>query len=837
MNLELKEFQQEAVVRLRDEVSWAKKESCERGRPQAVVLASPTGSGKTVITTCLMEEIIAGTDKIPAEPGAVFLWLSDQPELNEQSRKKIAAITSQFNEQDLVIVDTNFDQSTFEGGRIYFLNTQKLGKDKNLVTKGDMRQYTIWETIQNTENQLGDKFYLIIDEAHRGMNRSTRDENQTKTIVQKFVLGEADVIKPIKLILGVSATPDRFKQLLAETEAAYGRTPRPVNIPPEDVRNSGLLKDKIILFHPEVDQPTDWTLLSAAAKRWVMMRDTWNAYTSEQDIPPLHPAMVIQVEDRGRSVLTRTDLSLAIQTLEAEVGTIKNEELAHAFQEDGEITTSHHQIRKIDASCIQEETAVKFIFFKMALTTGWDCPRAEVMMSFRRAQDHTLIAQLIGRMIRTPFARRIEGQELLNSVSLYLPHFNRQGVDIVVQRLKNDPDSVPPTDVEEGNNQITLNRRNDKDATEAFKKLTGIPTYRIDKIRKQSNTRRLMKLSRLLTSIHAIDMDALDDTKKLILETLKGEMQQRRKEDIDFDKKINGCNEITLNAVTIEQGTWKDLGGQPERVVLNDRNIDDLFHRVGQRLGEGLEMEYWQTNYDPDEPQRPKLELFLTLQNQLTWETLEKVCNNRINVLFEKHKATISDLKSSDREQYNRVRELAKEPEAFGFLPPTEIIVVAGKEGFTLYNKHLYVDTDGNYIVDLNTWEQATIQNEIDRGDVIGWLRNYERKPWALSVPYEDGAAVLSMYPDFMVVRRHDGNLVVDLLEPHRPDIDDNWKKARGLAKYAKQHYMDIGRIELLRKKGNLMQRLNLGDGTIQNKVLNWVSSNDHLDQMFDELN
>lgn len=82
--------------------------------------------------------------------------------------------------------------------------------------------------------------------------------------------------------------------------------------------------------------------------------------------------MVIQVEDGSGSVLSRTDLALAIQTLESEVGQIKDEELAHAFQEDNEVTAGHHKIRKIDASSIQEETTVKFIFFKMALTTGWD---------------------------------------------------------------------------------------------------------------------------------------------------------------------------------------------------------------------------------------------------------------------------------------------------------------------------------------------------------------------------------------------------------------------------------------------------------------------------------
>lgn len=836
MKLELKEFQVDAVTELRKQVRNAKREAREGGA-QAVILASPTGSGKTVITTKLMEDILMGTDEIPAEPEAVFLWLSDQPELNEQSRKKIVSTSTRFREHELVIVDTDFDQKNFTGGRIYFLNTQKLGKDKNLVTKGDKRQFTIWETIESTEKELGDKFYLIIDEAHRGMNRTTREENQTQTIVQKFVLGEPGVIEPIKLILGVSATPDRFNNLLAATQATFGRMARPVNIRPDDVRNSGLLKDKIVLFHPDVEQPSDWTLLAAAAKRLVKMRTAWNDYTCEQGISAIHPAMVIQVEDGSGSVLTRTDLALAIQTLESEVGQIKDEELAHAFQEDNEVIAGHHKIRKIDASRIQEETTVKFIFFKMALTTGWDCPRAEVMMSFRRAQDHTLIAQLIGRMIRTPLARRVEGLELLNSVSLYLPHFNQQGVAAVVDRLKNDPDSVPPTDIDaDGNSQVTLVRK--KDVAECFKALSGLPTYRVEKIRKQSNARRLMKLSRLLTTLHAVDMDALDDTKALIVGTLKSEMQRLRTEDAEFDNKVSGCNEITVNAVTIEQGTWKDLGGSPERVTLNERNIDDLFHRVGQRLGEGLEMEYWQANYDPEDPNRPKLELFLTLQNQRAWDTLEKACEARIYALFAKNKTAIAGLKTSEREQYNKVRELAKEPEALEFAPPAEIIINVREDGFAAYNKHLYLDSDGNYLADLNTWEQATIQAEIDREEVLGWLRNYERKPWALALPYEDGATVLPMYPDFLVVRQEAEKQTVDILEPHSSALADSWKKAKGLAKYAKAHSMEpgLGRIELLRKNGNQLQRLSLNDPAIQQKVLNWVTSNEHLDQMFNEM-
>ncbi|WP_163602770.1 hypothetical protein, partial [Klebsiella pneumoniae] len=76
-------------------------------------------------------------------------------------------------------------------------------------------------------------------------------------------------------------------------------------------------------------------------------------------------------------------------------------------------------LRKVEASRIDADKNIGVVFFKTSLSTGWDCPRAEVMMSFRRAEDHTYIAQLLGRMVRTPLARRIEKDAALNDVHLF----------------------------------------------------------------------------------------------------------------------------------------------------------------------------------------------------------------------------------------------------------------------------------------------------------------------------------------------------------------------------------------------------------------------------------
>lgn len=834
MKLELKDFQQSAVRELLNRIEYAKL-GVQRSLPQAVVLASPTGSGKTVISTRLIEVILGADDSeeeytFTPEPDAVFLWLSDQPELNEQSRKKMVETSTRLNENSLVIVDTDFDQEAFTGGKVYFLNIQKLSRTSLLTTgHGDKRNFTIWQTITNTAKRLKDKFYLIIDEAHRGTRYTRNDISAQKTILQKFILG-ADEIPAIDLVLGISATPQRFVDLLQNQTS---RTPQTHEIKPDQIRSSGLLKDRIMLFHPADTQPSDWTLLAEAARHWRCMRDAWNAYTAEQSIPLVHPAMVIQTEDGDvRSPAFCAKMAEALRVLESVLGPIKDDELAHSFQEDFPVDAGSHKIRKIEASRIQEETSIKFIFFKMALTTGWDCPRAEVMMSFRRAQDDTLIAQLIGRMVRTPLARRIEGREELNTVSLYLPHYDKEGLERVVNHLKTDPDAVPPTDVEDGAKMVTFRR--DPDAADAFAALAGLPTYRVERVRKISNVRRMMNLAYLLTMKHGIDPEAYSEVKKLVINTLDAEVARLRGEDAQFDTKLDSFDEITINAVAVEQGTWQTLPGQPVKVLLDDKNVEELFNKAGARLGFGLHLDYWQARADLANPNRARLELFMVMQNDKAWEALEKAAAVRIAALLKAHKPTIRTLTTSEQEEYNKVQEVAKTPEALEFLAPMEIMVAIDPTDATVreYNKHLFLDTAGRFRMKSTEWERQVVESEAARVDVIGWLRNYERKPWALALPYDYLGAERPMYPDFLIVRRIASGLEVDILEPHSPHLADSYAKAKGLAQFAAKHMTRFGRIELIRVEGSDIRRLDLIDAATRQNVLK-VGSNAGLDLVF----
>ena len=98
---------------------------------------------------------------------------------------------------------------------------------------------------------------------------------------------------------------------------------------------------------------------------------------------------------------------------------------------------------------------------------------------------------------------------------------------------------------------------------------------------------------------------------------------------------------------------------------------------------------------------------------------------------------------------------------------------------------HIYQDEEGRLPEKLNTWEAATLNEEMARPDFVGWLRNRDRQPWALCIPYEMGGSWKSCYPDFLIFRKKDGQIIVDIVDPHLTSIEDAPQKASALAKYA----------------------------------------------------
>lgn len=157
---------------------------------------------------------------------------------------------------------------------------------------------------------------------------------------------------------------------------------------------------------------------------------------------------------------------------------------------------------------------------------------------------------------------------------------------------------------------------------------------------------------------------------------------------------------------------------------------------------------------------------------------------------------------------------------------PETINVDLDNDGDTCTD-HLFVNAEGTATFKLKGWEPQTLDEERKHPQYVCWLRNQDRKPWALCIPYECGNETKRFYPDFIVIR-HDGNNGYDfsLLEPHLDGKTDNLPKAKALAKYA-QDCLSFSRIQMLRMRGDRLLRLDFCKLAVRNKVLNCVTEED----------
>ena len=833
MKITLFDFQKEALAALRSKLTTARSAASPEN-PQAITLSAPTGSGKTVIMTALFEAILDAPDAqlewLPHEwqpqHDAVILWVSDMPELNEQTRRKIETQSDKVcRVSQLVTIDASFDEERLQGGRIYFINTQKLANDKLLTREGDKRTWSLWRTLTNTASTIPDRFYVVIDEAHRGMSNG-RGSSVAQSIMQRFIKGHAETgLLRAPLIIGVSATPKRFNDLLADTDHTISR----VSVPPEDVRASGLLKERILIHYPDTETKAEMGLLEEAARRWMTLSKQWDGYCRKEGERPVRPMMVVQVEDGTRDTLTKTSLGIALKAIENTIGrSLGDSELAHAFMDKVGVKAGDRPLRYIDPSRIEETPDVSVVFFKMALSTGWDCPRAEVMMSFRRAEDHTYIAQLLGRMVRTPLARRIERRAELNDVHLFLPHFDSKAVKDVIKALQTS-ENVPPAEFADARELVVLNRRPGTEAI--FGAMQRLVTYSVNANRAQSDIRRYQVISRRLT-IDDIDETAWEKAKADAVSWIRDRVATL-KETGQYERDWEALTRVALNTVAVQSVTGMPEDQKDYVVDVSDLDIERQFQEAGRTLGNGLHQSYWKANAERD-PVDVKLELIIASRDGATLADLERKSKDAFNKLYDANRAAIGKLNEPARIAYERLRSASTTPEAISW-QLQDTIDFRRAPSDPAWDRHLFIEDDGTFRAELGSWEADVLGEELAREDVVAWLRNLDRKPWSLEIPYEHAGRAKSMFPDMLIVRRSGDEFRFDILEPHDPSLADNLEKAKGLAQFSEKHGDVYERIQFIRVVKGSVVRLEMNRSQVRDRI-RLVTSNDQIDALFEEL-
>ena len=353
--MELKEFQLNAVKKLFEAMETPARD---------IILKSPTGSGKTIILTYFMHQYIQSF------PKTVFVWLTPgKGNLEEQSKAKMDKYIHASQTKLLSDVMT----AGFEENDSCFINWEKLTKKGNNALK-DSERTNFLEHIQHALND-GIRFVIIVDESHQN-NTIKADE-----IIQYFHTDK---------IIRCSATPKG----IAKAEI--------IEIPEEEVIAAGLIKKMLVINQDfpqsiETEDQTAFLLEKALGKQ----RELRAAFL--QGGNDINPLIVIQIPNKSETLLDGVERYLETQGL-----TYENGQLAVWLSD------RHENLDGID----KPNAASSAVIIKQAVATGWDCPRAHILVKLRDNMDETFEIQTIGRIRRMPEAKHYDN-DLLDSCYLY----------------------------------------------------------------------------------------------------------------------------------------------------------------------------------------------------------------------------------------------------------------------------------------------------------------------------------------------------------------------------------------------------------------------------------
>lgn len=840
MKFTLINYQEDAVRDVLDRLKKARKRWHDDRDPHAFSLTAATGAGKTVMAAAALEALFQGDDKFDftRDKGAVVIWFSDDPSLNEQTRYRLTQAADRIHMADMVVVENSFQREKLQAGKIYFLNTQKLGKN-SLLTRGqdsdgvfpemrpDLRSYTIWDTIKNTIEDPDLTLYLVLDEAHRGMGNGAAAQNERTTIVKRLINGHGSV-PAIPVVWGISATVERFNRAM---EDADGRTRLPnVSVNAELVQESGLLKDVINLDTPDEAGAFDTVLLKRATKKLKAISEAWDKYAKVEGGEVVSPLMVLQAPDKPDPIT----VAEWIKTIRDTWPDLTSEAFANVFGEHRTEVFGGYSVPYIEPQDVQERKHIRVLIAKNAISTGWDCPRAEVMVSFRSATDRTHITQLLGRMVRSPLARRIPGNEKLNSVDCLLPKFNKETVIDVANALMKGGGA--------GDGDMPL-RRVVINASE-MKPNPAIPEdvwARFETLPSQSLPQRTSKpVARLTALAHELSRDKLlpgagKKAHAAMHEVLDAEAAR-------LANAIEGKRQEVLNvegaALKVDlKGAGMSFDAFVERADF--AVIEDAYRRAARQFSPDVTRTYAdrvagrlmeEQGIDDDEEALIDAHTDVAALGLIpeVKVALERAATSLADEWFETHREAIRILADERREDYRVIRGMSDAPQdadmarPMSRLEPTVLREEGGAERtIPTFEHHLMCDDQGLYPADLNGPEKSVLAAESNREGFIGWYRNPSRSSQdSLGVAYRQDGAWSVVRPDFLFFAKGaDGSIAVDIIDPHGSFLADALPKLRGLADFAETHGEVFRRVEAVDEIDGALKVLDLTDAAVREAI------------------
>lgn len=375
--IELKEFQVNCVNDLLNATTV--------GNKREVLVQAPTGSGKTIILLEYIKEYIEENNN------TIFVWLTPgKGDLEEQSRDKMTKYLPSLNSKNIAEVLL----SGFEVGDTAFINWETITKKGNTALKEQERK-NLFERIDEAYNR-GYNFIVIVDEEHLN-----------KTVKAEAII---DYLRP-NYIVRVSATTKKNK------EAEF------IQIDELDVINEGLITRALYInenvsSNVELENEHEYLLDLALEKQKAIRREY-----RDNNIE-VNPLIIVQMPNNSNDIIEQIE-----EILENKGYSYKNKTVAIWLAD-----------RKENIEDISKNNAESIILImKQAISTGWDCPRAKILVKLRDNMSEDFETQTIGRIRRMPQAHHYDNLLLDNC---YLYTFDEKYEETIKQELGNNAQDV-----------------------------------------------------------------------------------------------------------------------------------------------------------------------------------------------------------------------------------------------------------------------------------------------------------------------------------------------------------------------------------------------------------
>lgn len=410
MSINLKPYQEKAVNQL---VETTVKLLDFDGPGEVCVFQAPTGSGKTVMTAVFIESLIK---ELPNED-LCFIWMSiGKGDLHGQSKRSLERIFAGFPRVSLV-------EEEFVGGRerivqneVVVANWEKLrskdgktGEWKNLAMQ-DGEKLNFRDVLEKTKEQR--KIILIIDESHT--NASTVRAQELRELIG------ADVVVEMSATPSITITAED----IIETRAGL------VKVNSKEVIEEGMIKKELVIneniekIAKSEDDSQTVVLEAAYNKRKQLKKDF------EKEGTDINPLVLIQVptSEAGEQKIEAVKKFLGDRGI-----TEKNGKLA--------IWLADQKSETIEWIS-EQDNEIEFLIFKQAIDTGWDCPRAHILLKFRESSNIVFEIQTVGRILRMPEQKHYENESLnrgyiytnIESISVKKEEYNPN----IIKHLKAD---------------------------------------------------------------------------------------------------------------------------------------------------------------------------------------------------------------------------------------------------------------------------------------------------------------------------------------------------------------------------------------------------------------